>query len=105
VTAASTTCATVDTGWRPGDASPQRFSAHGGELAVELISSTAEAGLALTETREEEMGAALEGRFVLTCGEETHELAAGQGILIPAGEPRQWRLMSETGVLYRVWRR
>jgi quercetin dioxygenase-like cupin family protein len=50
------------------------------------------------------MGAVLEGRFALVCGDETHELLAGDGIVIPPGEARAWRLLSERGVLYRVWR-
>jgi mannose-6-phosphate isomerase-like protein (cupin superfamily) len=52
----------------------------------------------------EEMGAVLEGRFTLVCGEESHSLSVGDGILVPRGEPRSWRLDSDHGVLYRVWR-
>jgi quercetin dioxygenase-like cupin family protein len=48
------------------------------------------------------MGAVLEGRFELTCGDERYELAAGMGILIPANEPHVWRVLSDDGVLYRV---
>ena len=50
----------------------------------------------------EELGAVLEGRFELVCGDEHHELASGEGILIPPHEPRQWRVLSASGVLYRV---
>jgi hypothetical protein len=49
----------------------------------------------------EELGAALEGRFELTSGDDRYEIAAGQAILVPAGAPRQWRALDD-GVLYRV---
>jgi hypothetical protein len=99
-------CSTADSGWRPDDAAtaPQ-FRAEGRDLVVELrrweradIAQLAPApGLA------EEVGAVLNGRFELVSDGERHELAQGSGILIPPGAARTWRLLSNSGVLYRVY--
>jgi mannose-6-phosphate isomerase-like protein (cupin superfamily) len=100
-------CTTADTGWRPDEETALDFRAEGSELAVELKRWTREdiAQLDAAPGLVEEMGAVLGGRFELVCEEERYELEAGGGILIPAGVPRRWRLLSETGVLYRVFPR
>ena len=99
-------CSTADSGWRPGDAAAApRFRTEGRDLVVELRrwepgdigQLTPPPGLA------EEVGAVLDGRFELVSGGERHELASGSGILIPPGAPRTWRLLSASGVLYRVF--
>jgi len=99
-------CSTDDSGWRPGDeATAPHFRTQGRDLIVELrrwnVSDIAD--LAPPPNLGEEVGAVLDGRFELTTGDERHELAAGSGILIPPGEPRTWRLLSGSGVLYRVF--
>jgi hypothetical protein len=99
---------TADSGWRPHD--PQTapdFRADGRDLVVELRRWHKGDIGALTPppNLNEEVGAVLDGRFELLCGDERHELAAGSGILIPPGEDRTWRLLSESGVLYRVFPR
>ena len=97
---------TADSGWRPDDAAPApRFRTEGRDLVVELrrwergdiAQLTPPAG------QGEEVGAVLNGRFELVSDGERHELAPGSGILIPPGVPRSWRLLSESGVLYRVF--
>jgi hypothetical protein len=108
VSAAFRPCTAADTGWRPGDetAAPD-FRADGSELTVELKRWTSE-GIAHLEPPRglgEEMGAVLDGRFELVCEGDRYDLEAGAGILIPAGAPRSWRLLSENGVLYRVFPR
>jgi uncharacterized cupin superfamily protein len=97
-------CAVVDTGWRSADKKPLAFEQHADELAVSLTRVSRGEHIRPVSGIAEEMGAVLEGRFALICGDETHMLAAGDGILIPRGEARAWQLMSERGVLYRVWR-
>jgi quercetin dioxygenase-like cupin family protein len=96
-------CAVARSGWNPGAASEVDFQTKGRDLAVELrrwsegqifdVVAASELG--------EEMGAVLEGRFELACGDERYELGAGSGILVPENEPRTWRALSD-GVLYRV---
>lgn len=50
----------------------------------------------------EEVGAILEGSFAVDAAGEHYELIAGEAIVIPPHEPRQWRCLSASGVLYRV---
>lgn len=50
----------------------------------------------------EEVGAILEGTFEVDAAGEHYTLTAGEGIVIPAHEPRAWRCVSEQGVLYRA---
>lgn len=50
----------------------------------------------------EEVGAILEGSFAVDAAGEQYELSAGEAIVIPPHEPRQWRCLSATGVLYRA---
>lgn len=50
----------------------------------------------------EEVGAILEGSFAIDAAGEHYELSAGEAIVIPPHEPRQWRCQSATGVLYRA---
>jgi mannose-6-phosphate isomerase-like protein (cupin superfamily) len=91
----------ADSGWRAGGPPTEvAFSAKGQVLATEL--RRWHSGEQREQTGPEEVGAVLEGHFELRCGDERHELAAGQGILIPAGEPHVWQILSDTGVLYRV---
>jgi hypothetical protein len=101
-------CTAADSGWRPDDAetAPQ-FTAEGQELAVELRRWTKAdiATLAAPRDLGEEMGAVLNGRFELICEDDRYELEPGGGILIPPAAPRTWRLLSESGVLYRVFPR
>jgi len=100
-------CTTADSGWRPNAASSPDFRAEGDELAVELRRWTAAEIGALQAPRglAEEMGAVLEGRFELACDDERYELGPGDGLLIPAGASRAWRMLSDSGVLYRVFPR
>jgi hypothetical protein len=101
-------CTAADSGWRPGDeTTAPHFRADGRELAVELRRWTREDIATLAAPRElgEEMGAVLNGSFEIICEDERYELQAGAGILIPPAAPRTWRLLSETGVLYRVFLR
>ena len=98
-------CSTADSGWRPDDAlSSPRFHAEGHDLVVELRRwDRAEEGPLPPPGLVEEVGAVLRGRFELVSDGERHELAPGSGILIPPGAPRTWRLLSDSGVLYRVY--
>ena len=107
MSAAFRACSTADTGWRPGVDTAPKFRTEGNALIVELRRwERADIGeLAAPPNLGEEVGAVLAGRFELTAGAERHELAAGAGILIPPGEPRTWRLLSDSGVLYRVFPR
>lgn len=50
----------------------------------------------------EEVGAILEGSFAVDAAGEQYELSAGEAIVIPPHEPRQWRCLSAAGVLYRA---
>jgi len=103
-TAALPNCVTHASDWAPGaPAGPLAFQTRGLGLEVEL--RRWDAGQAQTLVAAdigEEVGAVLEGSFELRCGDECHELHAGSGILIPPGVSRCWRLLSESGVLYRV---
>ena len=98
-------CTVADSGWRPGASSAPCFRTEGHDLVVELRRWTPGDIAQLAPPRElnEEVGAVLEGRFELVCEDERHELAAGSGILVPPGAPRTWRLLSDSGVLYRVF--
>jgi mannose-6-phosphate isomerase-like protein (cupin superfamily) len=99
-------CSTADSGWRPDDpASAPQFRTEGRDLVVELRRWNRGDIGALTPPPDlaEEVGAVLAGRFELHSDGERHELAAGSGILIPPGAPRTWRLLSDSGVLYRVY--
>jgi len=101
-------CSTADSGWRPDDAATApRFRAEGRDLIVELRRwEQGDIGeLAPPPDLAEEVGAVLNGRFELVSEGERHELAPGAGILIPPGQARTWRLLSESGVLYRVFPR
>lgn len=98
----------ADSGWRPGDpASQPAFRTEGRHLVVELRRWTRDDIDTLAPPRAlgEELAAVLEGEFELVAGDERHVVAAGNGMLIPPGEPRTWRLRSEAGVLYRVFLR
>jgi quercetin dioxygenase-like cupin family protein len=97
-------CSVVDTGWRFGQSEPVACEQRAEELAVTLTRVVHGDPIGSASGLAEEMGAVLEGRFALVCGDETHELLAGDGVVIPPGEARAWRLLSERGVLYRVWR-
>lgn len=74
------------------------FSGAGNDLAISL-----ERGCAgLPEgPGPEQMVAVLEGRLRLVCPDEVHELAAGDGILIPEGLACRWEML-EPALVYRV---
>jgi quercetin dioxygenase-like cupin family protein len=97
-------CTTAYSGWRPESTTPVDFRTRGKVLSVELRRWTTGASVSVSTPADlgEEMGAVLEGRYELTCEGERYELGPGDGILIPAGEPHTWRLLSGEGVLYRV---
>ena len=107
MSAAFRPCTAEDSGWRPDAKSAPDFRCDGRELTVELKRWTAGdiASIVAAPGLTEEMGAVLEGRFELSCEDERYELNAGDGLLIPASAPRTWRLLSESGVLYRVFPR
>lgn len=100
-------CTTVDSGWRPAAASTPNFRTEGRDLVVELRRwNAADAGeLRPAHDLVEEMGAVLEGRFELVSDDDRYALGAGEGILVPAGAARRWKLLTESGVLYRVFPR
>lgn len=50
----------------------------------------------------EEVGAILQGTFAVDAAGEHYQLSAGEAIVIPPNEPRAWRCLSSTGVLYRA---
>ncbi|EQB15079.1 MULTISPECIES: cupin domain-containing protein [Novosphingobium] len=51
----------------------------------------------------EEVAAVLEGEFHVEAAGEVYDLSTGEGIVIPPGEPREWRCDGENGgLLYRV---
>lgn len=92
-----------DTGWRPDVSTPIAFQIAGTDLDAELKNwpkGTVE--VSASDLAPEELGAVLGGQFELTCGDEKYVLKPGDGLLIPRGEPRVWRVLSEEGVLYRV---
>lgn len=108
MSAAFARCSVADSGWRPDTTAPEpKFRAQGRDLVVELRrwhqSDIGE--LTAPPDLGEEVAAVLDGRFELVSDDERHELAAGSGILIPPGAARTWRLLSESGVLYRVFAR
>lgn len=74
------------------------FAGAGNDLAISLVRGCA----GLPEgPGPEQMVAVLEGRLRLVCPEETHELAAGDGILIPEGLACRWEML-EPALVYRV---
>lgn len=99
-----TTFTMLETGWKTV-AKPE-FRAAGAALAVDLRGFTQPARkIGNPASGSEEFGAVLEGEFVLCSDEDVYELQAGQAVLIPPGAAREWRLVSASGTLYRVWRR
>lgn len=93
-------CSVRPSGWSRGSSAPVAFTDGGRDLTVEL--KRWNAGDGLETTGGEEVGAVLEGRFELVLAEETHRLETGDAVVIPPGAPHLWRLLSPTGVLYRV---
>jgi quercetin dioxygenase-like cupin family protein len=88
---------TAEGAWQTQDPA---LRVQGKTLTVELRHwTTDETG---ETTGPEEIGAVLAGRFELICGDESHQLGAGQGILIPSNAPHRWRAL-EDGTLYRVF--
>jgi mannose-6-phosphate isomerase-like protein (cupin superfamily) len=94
-------CAAEDSAWRPDRVTAPDFRMRGQVLSVELRRWARDETVAASGP--EEVGAVLEGRFELCCGEERYELEDGQGIVIPPRAARCWRALSESGVLYRVF--
>ncbi len=74
------------------------FNAAGNELAVDMrwVSEPIEAHKA-----GEELVALIDGAGQLTCDGEVHDLAKGQGVLIPNGAERSWSFEAPA-LLYRV---
>ena len=107
MTAAFKPCVTADSGWRPDGTTTPDFRLEGHDLVVELRRwDRADIGhIAPPPNLGEEVAAVLEGRFELVAGDERHQLAAGSGILVPPGAQRTWRLLTDFGVLYRVFSR
>ena len=92
------TCAIYDSGMAERVAGTDPFRAGGAKLDIEMLRLDAD----LPETSgPEEMLAILDGQARLVCPEESHELTAGQGILIPAGTPHRLEVRG-TALVYRV---
>lgn len=80
------------------------FAAHqaeGNELSVTMTRNVADLPSA---PGAEQMIALLEGRALLLCGAERHELAEGEGILVPANLACDWQVL-EPALFYRVARK
>jgi len=100
----SEACAVTDTGWRPENERDVQFESGGRALVAQIRS------LHLGDTLEasargdlsEEMCAVLSGACELVCDDETYELSAGHGVIVPAGAARAWRALSKHADLYRV---
>lgn len=74
------------------------FQAGGAALDVEMLRLTAD----VAETSgPEAMLAVLEGAVRVICPDETHDLAAGQGVLIPAQLPHRLEVAG-AALIYRV---
>jgi mannose-6-phosphate isomerase-like protein (cupin superfamily) len=98
-------CRAEDSGWRPDVGGEPDLRTRGEHLDVELRAwrRGEQVEIASAPHVSEELGAVLEGRFELVCGDERYELEAGAGILIPPREGHRWTLLSDHGVLYRVF--
>jgi len=95
-------CQVYDTQWRPSHTPADlAVGAAGKDLQAELTHWQAGQARTIAAQAGEEMGAVLQGRFELRCGDETHVLEAGSGLLIPPGYERTWTAL-DAGVLYRV---
>jgi len=95
-------CQVYDTQWRPAHASGGlAVAADGKDLRAELAHWQTGQTRSIPAQAGEEMGAVLQGRFELRCGDETHVLEAGSGLLIPPGHEHRWTAL-QAGVLYRV---
>ncbi len=95
-------CKVYDSSWRPGVATENlAVGVSGQKLKLELVRWKQGQSLDVPADAGEEMGAVLEGRFELRCGDEVHVLTPGLGLLIPAGHEHRWTAL-EPGVLYRV---
>ncbi|EAQ02371.1 hypothetical protein OB2597_19851 [Pseudooceanicola batsensis HTCC2597] len=75
------------------------FAAAGDELAVDMRWVSEPIG---AHTAGEELVALIEGTGRLTCDGEVHDLAGGQGVLIPSGAERSWQFEAPA-LLYRVF--
>ncbi|MFT4151723.1 MAG: cupin domain-containing protein [Paracoccaceae bacterium] len=74
------------------------FQSAGCDLDVAMTRDAAD----LPQTGAEQMVALLEGRARLDCSGESHELSAGEGILIPAGLTCRWQVLEQPALFYRV---
>lgn len=82
---------------------PATTQAAGDRLIARL--RTFAAGETIGETEGdlfEEVGAVVQGAFHIAAAGEDYDLSAGEGIIIPPGEPREWRCTEGPGLLYRV---
>jgi quercetin dioxygenase-like cupin family protein len=96
-------CTTEDSGWRPDGAKTEvDFQTSGRDLVVELRQWRDGETLDVAASPGDELAAVLGGRFEIRCGDECYVLDAGNGILVPRGEPHRWRALSNAATLYRV---
>ena len=70
------------------------------DVAIRVMG--ADERLAAPAALPEEVGAILQGIFRIETSEETIDLVAGEAIIVPPGEPREWTCLEGRGVLYRV---
>lgn len=94
-------CEVHKSGWNESGSGPADLRTSGKQLAVDFRHWVEGETRTFTSSRNEHMGAVLEGRFRLECEEDVHELLVGQGILIPSGVPYKWTALSD-GLLYQV---
>lgn len=90
---------------RSGDVVPggTKYAAQGAafDVSIEVLELGGQIE-APAGTSGEEVGAILEGTFTICAADERYRLSAGEGIIIPPGEPRIWVCTSNRGVLYRA---
>lgn len=94
-------CQVHESGWTEGATTAADIRLDAQYLSVDFRSWAPGETLVAPASTGEVMGAVLAGRFRLECEDETHELAPGQGILIPPGTSHTWTAL-EAGSLYRV---
>lgn len=86
-------CTVTDSGM---GAAPFALDGAGLRVRMDWVESGAD-----SSSGPEEMVAVLSGSAVLVSGDDRHELAAGQGALIPAGAPRRWEV-PDRALIYSV---
>lgn len=89
--------------WAAGASRQKDFAAQGSDLDVSVkVFAGQETLTSAAAPHEEEVAAVLEGSFRVEADDETYDLVAGEGIMIPPATARSWRCTSSRGVLYRV---